>query len=80
MVRRVRLPAGANQWFTGNQLSGWQDGVQYTPDETTSKEHKRKRRLRRLQRMEQAEANRLTSEIMAGQHTPTKVSGGISLL
>lgn len=31
MCKRVRVPAGARNWFTDRQLSGWPDGIQYSP-------------------------------------------------
>ena len=31
MVRVVQTPACAGDLFTGNELSGWPDGIAYTP-------------------------------------------------
>lgn len=31
MCKRVRVPAGARNWFTDRQLSGWPENIQYEP-------------------------------------------------
>lgn len=33
MVRRFKVPNGLKRHFTNNELSGWADGISYTPAE-----------------------------------------------
>jgi len=41
MCKRVRVPAGAREWFTDRQLSGWPEGIQYSPRPTKFSERRR---------------------------------------
>lgn len=43
MVRRVKLPGVLRQHLSGNEMSGWMDGIEWTP-------RQRRRRRVRIQR------------------------------
>lgn len=42
MVRRFKVPGFAKSSFSANELSGWQDGIAYTPAEMKDLEAERK--------------------------------------
>ena len=42
MVRVVQTPACAGDLFTGNELSGWPDGIAYTPTHRRRKVRRKK--------------------------------------
>lgn len=53
MVRVCRTPKVGH--FTANQLSGWPNGVQYTPLPTREEKRRRRREERREQRRQELE-------------------------
>lgn len=79
MVKRVRLPAGAKSWFTGDQLSGW-SGAEFGISEYTPMETKEQRKARKRAQRKQQEFIAVSTEIMATAYTPKAVQAGISLL
>jgi hypothetical protein len=50
-MRIVRMPAGSRRYFTGNELSGYMDGIRYTPPGKRQKKRKRKKPKEEVQRV-----------------------------
>jgi hypothetical protein len=41
MCRVVKVPAGARNWFTANELCGWPDSIQYQPRQPKRRRQRR---------------------------------------